>query len=126
MRVDRNAAPVVGHGQKAVRRQLHFDEGRMACQRLVHRVVDHLGEQMMQRLFISPADIHSRPAADGFQPFQNLDILCGITFLCPGGAGGRLGRGSGTGRHATEQVVASRRFLVFIQGFGHMSLYSAE
>ena len=60
MRVDRNAAAVVTHGQPVPRLQRHLDEGGVAGDRLVHRVVQHLGRQMVQRRFVGAADIHAR------------------------------------------------------------------
>ena len=50
-----------------------LDEGRMAGDRLVHRVVDHLGEEMMQRVGVGAADIHARAAAHRLEPLQHLD-----------------------------------------------------
>ena len=46
----------------------------VARQRLVHRVVDDFGEQMMQRLFVGAADIHAGPAAHRLEAFEHLDI----------------------------------------------------
>ena len=75
MRLDRNAAAVVGHGDEAVGLHLDFDIGRVAGHRLVHGVVDHLGEQVMHRLLVGAADIHARPAAHRLQALQHLDVL---------------------------------------------------
>jgi hypothetical protein len=46
----------------------------MPRHRLIHRVVDHLGEQVMQSLLIGAADVHARPAAHGLEPLQHLDV----------------------------------------------------
>ena len=73
MRIDRDAAAVVGHGEPAAFLQLHLDEGRVARDRLVHGVVDHLGEEVVQGLLVRAADIHARAAADGLEPLQHLD-----------------------------------------------------
>ena len=54
--------------------ELDLDEGGVAGQRLVHRVVDHFGEQMMQRLLVGAADIHAGPAPHRFQAFEHLDV----------------------------------------------------
>ena len=53
----------------------------MASQRLVHRVVDDLREQMMQRLFVGAADIHAWPPPNRLEPFQHLDIPGRVTSL---------------------------------------------
>ena len=74
VRIDGNAAAVVGHRQVAVGRQFDLDPGRVAGDRLVHRVVDHLGEQMVQRLLVGAADVHAGAPPDGLQPFQHLDV----------------------------------------------------
>ena len=74
MRIDRNAAAVVGDGEESVGAQFHLDEGGVARQRLVHRVVDDFGEQMMQRLFVGAADIHAGPAAHRLEAFEHLDV----------------------------------------------------
>src|SRR6185437_16063819 len=83
MRVDRDTAAVVGDGQKAVGRELDLDEVGMAGQRLVHRVVDDFGEQVMQRLFVGPADVHAGAAPNRLQPLQYLDVARGIAGFRP-------------------------------------------
>ncbi len=110
MRIDRNAAAVVGDGQKAVGAEFDFDEGRMSRQRLVHRVVDHFGEQMVQRLFVGAADIHAGPAAHRLEAFEHLDIGRGIAGLGAGGARGDLQRGSGL---SAPQLRTGRRLISF-------------
>ncbi len=103
MRIDRDAAAVVGDGDKAVGRHLDLDPVGVAGQRLVHGIVDHLGEQVMQRLLVGAADIHAGAAAHRFEPFQDLDVLGGIAGLAgdpradalpPRAAPARCGRGS--------------------------------
>src|SRR6185312_3290955 len=92
MRIDGDAAAIVRDRQKAVRRELDLDEGGVAGQGLIHRVVDDFGKQMMQRLLVCAADIHARPAPDCFQSLQDLDVARGIAGLGRGGAGGNLER----------------------------------
>ena len=75
MRIDRDAAAVVGDGDEAVGVELDLDEGGMAGHRLVHGVVDHLGEEVVQRLLVGAADIHAGPAAHRLEPLQHLDVL---------------------------------------------------
>ena len=90
MRIDRNAAAVVGDGDKAVGLHLDLDPVGVAGQRLVHGVVDHLGEQVMQRLLVGAADIHAGPPAHRLEPFQDLDVLGGIAGFAAA-ARGRAG-----------------------------------
>ncbi len=81
VRVDGNAAAIVGDGDKAVRFHLDFNPVGVTGERLVHGVVDHFGKQMMQRLFVCAADIHAGAAADGLETLQHLDVLGGIAGL---------------------------------------------
>ena len=73
VRIDRDAAAVVVHGERAVLEKFDLDEAGMAGDGLVHRVVDHLGEEMVQRALVGAADIHAGPAAHRLQPFEHLD-----------------------------------------------------
>ena len=81
MRVDRNAAAIVGDGEIAAGFQRDLDEIRVAGDGLVHGVVDHLGEEVVHRLLVGAADIHARTPAHRLQPLQNLDVGCGIACL---------------------------------------------
>ncbi len=117
--VDRNAAAVVGDGDKAVRLHLDFDPGGVAGQRLVHRIVDHFGEQMMQRLLVGAADIHAGAAANGLQPLQHLDMFGGIGALGAAAAAGgfcarrglcRFTAGGFARRRLTRSRFAPSRF----------------
>ena len=116
MRIDRNAAAVVGDGDETVGLHLDLDEGGMPLQRLVHGIVDHLGEQVMQRLLVGAADIHAGTPAHRLEAFEHLDVARGIAGL--GAARGLRGprrlageaarRGLGQVR---EQVATLARFL---------------
>ena len=53
----------------------------VAGDRLVHGVVEHLGEEVMQGLLVGAADIHAGAPAHRLQPFQHLDVGSGIAFL---------------------------------------------
>jgi hypothetical protein len=117
MRIDRDAAAVVRDGQKAVRAQLDSDEGRMPRERLVHRVVDDFGEEVMQRLLVGAADIHSGPAAHRFQTFEDLDVGGGVVGLGTARARGHLG-GAGLRLIAAKKIV----FCFGLQLLGHISL----
>ena len=120
MRIDRDAAAVVGDRHKTVGLHLDVDPVGVAGQRLVHGVVDDFGEQMMQRLLVGAADIHAGAAAHRFEPLQNLDVLGGVAGFAAG-AGGRAGgtaRGAATAfARVGEQV---RRFGGF-RRFGSFS-----
>src|SRR5260370_12740001 len=70
MRIDRNTAAVIGHGQKSVGAQFHFDEARMPRQRLVHRIVDDFVEQVVHRLLYGAADINAGPSSSRLRPSE--------------------------------------------------------
>ncbi len=58
---------------EAVRVERDVDAAGVAGHRLVHGVVDHFGEEVMQARLVGAADIHAGPPAHRLQPFQDLD-----------------------------------------------------
>ena len=78
MRIDRNSPAVVLDGARPVSREFDIDAICKARHGLVHRIVENLGKEMMQAMFIGAADIHGGAAAHGIEAFQNLDVVCGI------------------------------------------------
>ncbi len=118
MRIDRNAAAIVGDGQKSVGAEFHLDERGMARQRLVHRIVDDFGEQMVQRLLIGAADVHARPAPHRLEAFEDFDVARGIAGFRAGRARGDLERRAALPLRGAEQVV--RIFVLWFQCFGHI------
>lgn len=82
MRIDGDAAAIVTDRQAITRAQRYLDPGGMAGDRLVHRIVQHFGGEMMQRALVRAADIHSGTAADGLEPLQHLDRGSIIGFGC--------------------------------------------
>ena len=74
MRIDGDAAAVVGDGEEPVGLHLHLDPGGVAGHRLVHGVVDHLGEQVVERLLVGAAHVHAGPAAHRLEAFEHLDV----------------------------------------------------
>src|SRR3984893_13278769 len=121
MRIDGNAAAVVGHGQESVGAQFHFDEARMSRQRLVHRIVDDCTYPLVNRLLVGAADIHAGPAGYRLEPFEHLDIGCGIAGL--GACRARRGfeRGAAFRLRGAEQVAGGFGFGVIFQWFVHVS-----
>ena len=63
--------------------ELQLDARREAGDRLVHRIVERLGDEMMQRALVGAADIHAGAAAHRLQAFKDLDILGGIAVRLP-------------------------------------------
>ncbi len=75
MWIDRDAAPVVADGEPIIGGKLDLDPVGMTRDRLVHRIVEHLGGKMMQAALVGAADIHPGTATDRLQPFEDLDVL---------------------------------------------------
>jgi len=90
--IHRNAAAVVRDGHRAVGGQFDLDAAAIARQRLVDGVVHHLVHAVVQPALEGVADVHRRPFADRFQPFQNLDFRAIVGFR-------------GTGRDRALQLV---------------------
>ena len=60
--INGDATAVVRHAHTPlVRMKHHLDEARVPVQRLVHRVVHHLPEKVMQTARVCAADVHRRP-----------------------------------------------------------------
>ena len=54
--------------------KLDLDAGGVARHRLVHGVVEHLGEEVVQSLLVGAADIHAGPPAHRLEPLEHLDV----------------------------------------------------
>ena len=71
-----DAAAIVAHGAGAVRVQRHVDAVGMAGQGLVHGIVHHFIDHVVQaRAVIGVADIHAGALAHGVQALQHLDAV---------------------------------------------------
>ena len=75
-RVDghRDTAAVVDDPAAAAVDQFDLDVVAVAGQRLVHRVVDDLIDQMVQAALTGRADVHARTLANRLQPLEYLDL----------------------------------------------------
>ncbi len=78
MRIDWHAAAIVGDAQCAVGFQFDFDTIGEAGYRFVHGIIEHFGEEVMQRPLVDAANVHSRPFPHRFKPLQDLNVLGGI------------------------------------------------
>ena len=83
MRLDRHAAAVVGNGDETLGIERDVDEGGMAGDGLVHRIVDHLGEEVVQGALVGATDVHARAPPHRLQPFKDLD-RCGVVLRLDG------------------------------------------
>jgi hypothetical protein len=59
VRIDRDAAAVVGDRQAVAFLQRDLDPVGMAGDGLVHRIVEHFGGEVVQRALVGAADIHA-------------------------------------------------------------------
>ena len=75
MDVDRHAATVVAHLDRAVLVHGHVDAAAMTDQRLVDAVVDHFVGEMVRPTGVG---VHARPAPDGLEAAQDFDVLRGV------------------------------------------------
>ena len=100
MRIDRDAAPVVDHGDESVGMELHIDPVRVTGERLVHGVVDDFCKQMMQRLLVGAADIHAGTPPHRLKTFENLDVARRVALAGDCRLGARRRRGSAALRSA--------------------------
>ena len=87
--VDRNAAAIVAHGDRAVGVEHDLHRGGVTGKRLVDGVVDDLVDHVMQAgAVVGVADIHARPLAHGIEALQDPD-----RFRAVFDRNGRLGVG---------------------------------
>ena len=79
--VDRHAAAVVAHRDRAVAMQDDFQPVAVARQRLVDRIVDDLVDHVVQAgAVVGVADIHARTLAHRVQPAQHLDRIGAVVL----------------------------------------------
>ena len=81
MDADRDAAPVIHHGDAAVGMDGDLDPVADARQGFVDGVIDHFVDEVMQGLDVRAAHIHAGAAPYGLQAFEYLDIFCFITSV---------------------------------------------
>src|SRR5271165_3765596 len=74
MRLDRNAPAVVTDRKDVPRVKFNLDPARVTANRLVHRVIEDLGSQVMQRRLVGAPDVHPRAATNRFEAFQNYNV----------------------------------------------------
>ena len=75
MQVHRNAAPVVGNAHRPVRRNPQLNAVAVARQRLIHRVVQQLFDEMMQAVNPGAPNIHTGAHPHRLQTLQHLNVV---------------------------------------------------
>ena len=73
--VDGDAAAVVDHGDAVVGMDDDLDLVGLAGERLVHRVVHHLVDQVMEAAQARGPDVHARSLADRLEALEDGDVL---------------------------------------------------
>ena len=68
-----NAAAVIGDRQEAFGIEMNLDEIGVTGDGLVHGVVDDFGEEVVQRLLVRAADIHSGTHAHRLEALKHAD-----------------------------------------------------
>jgi hypothetical protein len=83
----RDTAAVVDDPGAAVGEEGDLDPRRVACHRLVDRVVHDLGEQVVETAFAGGADVHAGPLSHGLEALQLLDggrVVLMVVWCCHG------------------------------------------
>src|SRR4029079_5613220 len=76
--VDRDASAVVDDADGAVLEDGHIDDGRIARERLVDRVVDDLVDEVVETPWPGRTDVHTGALANRFEALENLDRVCTV------------------------------------------------
>ena len=82
--LDRDAAPAVSHRDRVVGVDRHLDRLVVAREGLVDRVVDDLGDEVMEAPRARRADVHAGAQPDRLEAFEHGDVLGRVAGLCLG------------------------------------------
>src|SRR5690606_6510886 len=77
----RNPTAVVHHGDGVIGVDHDVDPGTVTGERLVHGVVHHLVDQVVQTSHAGGADVHPRALPHGLESLEDLDLAGGILVL---------------------------------------------
>jgi hypothetical protein len=75
---DRDAAAIVLDDDHPIGLDRHADRRRVACHRLVDRIIDDLPDEVVEPTLVGRADVHAGAAADGLQALEDLDACRGV------------------------------------------------
>ena len=82
--LDRDAAAAISHRDRVVGVDRHLDRLVIARKGLIDRVVDHLGDEVMQAPWARRADVHTGAQPDRLEAFEHGDVLGRVAGLCLG------------------------------------------
>ena len=77
----RNTSAIVLDGDRAVGMNGDPDVFAVAREMLVNGVVHHFKHAVVQAAFIRVSDVHARAEADGFKPFQFLNLIGAVSLI---------------------------------------------
>ncbi len=96
VQIGQGAAAIVAHRDRTVGGERDLDAAGVARDRLIHGVVEHLGEEMVNRRLVGATDVHGEPAAHGLEAREDLDVFGRVVGRGargpPGGAVEEVGR----------------------------------
>ena len=78
--VYRDTTPIVFDGNDTFPVDSNDDFGTVTAHEFVDCVVDRLVDELMQAALIGAANVHTRPEADGFHAFEDLDVFGGVAI----------------------------------------------
>ena len=80
--IDRNPAPVVTDGNRAIDVHGDVDLAAITGEVFVDRVIQHLENTMVQTAFIRVADIHAGAFSDGLETLELVDLGGVVPLSC--------------------------------------------
>ena len=80
VRINRDAATVVADRHAVICVQFDLDAVGMACNGLVHRVVEDFGDHVVQGALVRAANIHTGAFANGLETLEHFDAVCVIVI----------------------------------------------
>ena len=83
MFVHGNAATVVDDLTTAIGTERDHNAGAVTRHRFIDSVVDDLVDEVVQAGRPRRTDVHARPFANGFETFENLDVLSVVRHVLP-------------------------------------------
>jgi hypothetical protein len=75
MYIHRDTAAIVGYANNVSLFDTHVNLVAVSGKGFIYTVIDNLIDQMVKPVRASCSDIHTWTLSDGFQTFENLDIL---------------------------------------------------
>jgi hypothetical protein len=81
MDIHRDSTAIVGNLHRPIFQDVDADLGAVTGHEFVNAIVDDLIDEVMETPLVGAADIHARPAANGFHTAKDLDISSRVLFF---------------------------------------------